>query len=248
MKRALVTGASSGIGREFALRLGKSGYLVTAVARDKDQLIELLAVLGKGHRLMVADLSKMAGINLVAKELKAEHYQLLVNDAGFAVQGRFPDTSLERQLEMVDVNVRALVSLAHTFLGKARIGDALINLSSVLAFLPMPSIGLYAATKALVSSFSESLWYEQKASGVYVMGLCPGMTDTNFYRVAGGGELKAPEALIQTPAQVVEIALRALKARRSPTVICGSLNALMVYSTRVRTRKSVVKQMGRLEP
>lgn len=243
-KRALITGASDGIGREFAVQLGREGWQVTAVARNEGRLKEVVAGLGGGAKYLLADLGTAEGVKIAADELKSSHYDLLVNNAGFAVNGRFSDSSLERQQEMIDVNVKAVVSLAYAFLGQAKSGDALINLSSGLAFLPMPSVGLYAATKALVTSFSESLWYEQKSRGIYVMGLCPGITVTSFFRNSGGGELKAPSILTQTASQVVAKALRELKARRKPSVLSGTMNNILAFTTRFRTRKSVVRQMG----
>jgi short-subunit dehydrogenase len=243
-KRALVTGASSGIGREFAVQLAKEGYQVTALARSEAKLKELAAALGGGSRALVADLSTEEGVRLASDEMKGRHYDLLVNNAGFGVGGRFFETPLERQLEMLNVNVKALVCLAHAFLGQAKPGDALINISSGLAFLPMPSIGLYSATKALVTSFSESLWYEQKSRGVYVMGLCPGVTKTEFSRVASGEDVKAPKIMVQTAEQVVSKALHELKARSKPTVSSGAMNSIFGFMARFRTRKSVVSQMG----
>ena len=244
-KRALVTGASEGIGREFALQLHRQGYQITAVARNEVRLKALAAELGQGSKVLVADLASDAGVKATMQELQAGHYDLLVNNAGFAVSGNFLETSLDRQLQMVDVNVKALVALAHAFLVQAKSGDALINLSSGLAFLPMPSIGLYSATKALVTSFSESLWYEQKSRGVYVMGLCPGITETNFHKNSGApGEMTAPKAMVQTAEQVVTKALVELKARRKPTVLSGLMNGIFAFTTRFRSRKSVVTQMG----
>jgi short-subunit dehydrogenase len=247
-KRALITGASSGIGREFALQLSKEGYQITAVARNEGRLKELVQALGAGSQYRVADLSTAEGVDATASELGAQHYDLLINNAGFGVQGRFFETPLQKQVEMLDVNVKALVTLSHAFLVRAQPGDALINLSSGLAFLPMPAIGLYAATKALVTSFSESLWYEQKSRGVYVMGLCPGITDTSFSKNSGGGDLTAPKAMIQTAEQVVTKALRELKARRKPTVLSGLMNTLFGFTARFRSRRSVVSQMGSITP
>jgi short-subunit dehydrogenase len=243
-KRALITGASDGIGREFALQLGKEGWAITAVARNEARLKELVSTLGGSSKYMVANLAAEEGVKAASDELRSGHYDVLINNAGFGIKGRFLDIPLEKQLEMVNLNVKALVSLAYAFLGQAKAGDALINLSSGLAFLPMPSMGLYAATKALVTSFSESLWYEQKSKGVYVMGLCPGITATSFFRNSGSGDTKAPAIMTQTPQQVVAKALRELKARRKPSVLSGTLNTIFAFTTRFRSRKSVVSQMG----
>ncbi len=243
-KRALVTGASEGIGREFALQLAKAGFLVTAVARNEVRLKELVLEMGEGCGYMLADLSSGEGIGATAAELRAQHYDLLINNAGHGIRGKFYEIPLQKHLRMLDLNVTALVSLAHVFLNQAQSGDALINVSSGLAFLPMPSNGSYSASKALVTSLSESLWYEQKARGIYVMGLCPGITDTKFSVNAGGGPLTAPKVMIQTSAQVVSKALRELKARRKPTVMSGFISSIFVFMSRLQTRKAIAKQMG----
>src|ERR1039457_3134294 len=145
---------------------------------------------------------------------------------------------------MLRLNNEALVKLAYAFLKKAQSGDALINLSSTLAFLPMPGLGLYCASKAFVTSLSESLWYEFKDKGVYVMGLCPGITSTNFQTHSGGRKEELPANLAQTPEQVVSVALKALKARSNPTVISGVKNVIFAALTRTMPRKSTVSMMG----
>lgn len=246
-KHALVTGASEGIGREFAVQLAAKGYSITALARNRARLKDLVAGLGQGHKVLVADLGERAGIDAAVGELKSRHYDLLVNNAGIGVAGRFDQTPMERLQPMLDLNIGALTELSHAFLGQSQAGDALINLSSGLAFLPMPSMGLYAATKAFVTSFSESLWFEQRSRGVYVMGLCPGITRTQFNLRSGGEEeTKAPKAMVQTADQVVAKALRELEARRHPTVLSGLLNSVFAFSTRLRSRKAVVSQMGQM--
>jgi len=114
--------------------------------------------------------------------------------------------------------------------------------------MPMPAIGLYSATKAFVTSFTESLWFEQKARGVYVMGLCPGITSTNFQVNSGGKREDIPKNLAQTPEEVVENAWKALQARRNPTVISGKKNTMMTVMTKVMPRKSTVTMMGKMMP
>jgi uncharacterized protein len=258
MKKALVTGASGGIGRSFAIKLAQEGYLITAVARNEERLEGLIAELSgnlpegtdgdldDGHSYMVADLSTIKGAKLVAKELTEVHYDLLINNAGIGVVGEFHETSLRSLQSMTKLNCDTLVTLSHTFLQKAEIGDALINVSSALAFLPMPSMGLYAATKAFVTSFSESLWYEQKDRGVYVMGLCPGITETAFHKNAGGTEENyPPKSLSQTPEQVVDTALIALKKRKKPTVISGYKNSMFTLFGRMFSRKNLVSMLGK---
>ena len=132
---------------------------------------------------------------------------------------------------MLDVNCGALLTLSHHFLNQARPGDALINLSSVVASLPTPAQPVYSASKAFIASWSECLWEEHRERGVYVMGLCPGITETEFINAASGGTSDGqtlPAAFTQSAEQVVGEALRALEARRKPIVVTGRVNRVMI--------------------
>lgn len=245
-KKALVTGASDGIGKVFALELAKQGYVVTAVARNADRLGEVVKTMGAGHRSLIADLSTAEGQSKACQELAATKYDLLINNAGVGTSGAFTEVPLEKQMAMVRLNCEAVVALSHTFLKTAKSGDALMNVSSTLAFLPMPLLGLYCATKAFVTSFSESLWFEQKKKGVHVMDLCPGITSTSFQVNAGGRKEDVPESLAQTPEQVVAYALKQLASRQRPTVISGSKNRTLAFVTRLMPRSAVVRMMGKM--
>ena len=247
-KKALVTGASEGIGREFAGRLASTGYLVTAVARNEARLEDLIKELGDGHKYIVADLTHPSGLEKVVEELEKDHYDLLVNNAGYGGFGKFYEIELEKSRNMMNLNLDALVALAHRFLKQAQKGDALINISSVLAMMPFPQQGVYSATKAFVSSFSESLWYEQRSRGVYVLGLCPGATVTEFAGRAGISNEDIPAFMLQTSAQVVSVGLKALKKRKKPTVVSGNFNRFNILLSRIMTRKAVVKMMGSFAP
>jgi short-subunit dehydrogenase len=194
----------------------------------------------------VADLSTEAGQEKVIKELAAEHYDILVNNAGVGTVGRFTDIPLEKQKAMLHLNCEAVATLSYSFLKTARSGDALINVSSTLAFLPMPYMGLYCATKSFVTALTETLWFENQAQGIYVMGLCPGITDTNFQIAAGGRKEDLPKNMAQTPDQVVEVALRALRERREPTVISGVKNAIFTGISRIMPRKRTVSMLGKM--
>jgi len=246
LKKVMITGASEGIGRAFAHRLAADGYAVTATARNESRLQELMTELDADcHTYQVADLSTAEGAGTVAEILSGGRFHLLINNAGFAVYGAFYKSGLPRLESMMRLNCDALVTLSQTFLKQAKKGDALINVSSALAFMPMPSLAVYAATKAFVTSFTESLWYEQKERGIYVMGLCPGATASHFHDRAGGDETNRPPAAItQTPEDVVETAMQALAKREKPTVVSGVKNKLVTNLTRMLPRKGIVKMMA----
>lgn len=245
MRRALVTGASEGIGRSFALKLARRGYAVTAVARNGERLESLLAELGPGdHRKIVADLSTEDGLARVVQELTAAHPALLVNNAGFGLVGEFAEMPLPKIREMIFLNVTALVELTHAFLARAGRGDGVIQVGSVLSFLPMPAQAVYSATKAFVASFSESIWYQCRRKGVLVLCLCPGSTATNFADRAGWSKNEVPAWAYESAETVAENALRAYERKFGPTVVSGWLNHLFLFVGRILTRKQLVKVMG----
>jgi short-subunit dehydrogenase len=243
----LVTGSSEGIGQWIARLLARDGYTITAVARNEAKLKDFIKELGGGgHRSVVADLSTEGGQRSIEAELSGGGYNLLVNNAGVGVTGAFHEAPIDRQVAMLNLNCIALVRLAHAFLKNAKDGDALVNVSSTLAFMPMPGLGLYSATKSFVTAFSDSLWFEQKKRGIYVMALHPGITSTRFQTNAGGSMEDLPKGMAQTPEQVAEATLAALRARRTPTVISGAKNAMLAGLSRLMPRKSAVSMMGRM--
>ncbi len=247
MKRsALVTGASEGIGYVFARRLASEGYVVTAAARNEENLKKLTGELGGEHSYIVADLTTTAGQDKIVKAISEKHFDLLVNNAGKAAVGKFAEIPLKRHLEVLTLNCETVVRLSHAYLNSAKAGDALINVSSALAFMPMPLMGLYSATKAFVTSFSESLWHDQKKRGVYVMGLCPGITSTRFNEHSGAGNQETPKIMTQTPKELVDNAMKALRRRKKPTVLSGAVNNVFTFMSRLLSRKAAVNMMGQM--
>jgi short-subunit dehydrogenase len=246
-KTALVTGASSGIGAVFARALAREGYAVTCVARSEDKLLALVKELGSGHRVLVADLADRGQLQTVADDVDRTGYSLLVNNAGYAIYDRFEDTPLDQHEHLMAVNMNALVHLSHTFLKKAASGDALINVASALGLLTYPGGAVYAGSKAFVTNFTESLWYENKERGVFVMALLPGVTDTNFFPVATAGRLAAVQTMRNYPPEVVvEKALAVLRKRKAPSVISGPLYRFLTFmSTRLVSRKRMITIMGK---
>jgi len=246
-KTALVTGASSGIGAVFARELAREGYTVTCVARSQEKLQGLVNELGAGHRILVADLADRDQLQRIVADVESTGYSLLVNNAGYGIYGRFTEVSLDRQEHLMAVNMNALVRLSHAFLKKAEPGDALINVSSSLSLLTYPGGAVYAASKAFVTSFTESLWYENKDRGVHVMALLPGVTDTNFHAVAAAGRTEEVQTMRSYPPEVVvKKALSSLKARKAPLVISGPLYRFLTFlNTRLMSRKMMITIMGK---
>lgn len=251
MNTTLITGASSGIGEVFARKLAALGRNVLLVARSEEKLVTLCNELGRSNSIraqyVALDLSQPESpARLVAEvEKRGLSIDLLINNAGFGSMGEFSNLDLARELNMIDLNVKALVELTHRFLPPMieRRQGAIINVASTAAFQPVPFMATYAATKAFVLSFSEALWEENRSHGIKVLALCPGVTDTNFFEAARGH--KPPARASQTPEEVVDTALRAL-AQGSSHVISGWTNFMMTQSERFVPRSFVIRLAGRM--
>ena len=249
-KNALVTGASSGIGYVFALELANRGYNVTCVARTEEKLNDLVNKLGDGHSYLAADLTNVKQLNEVCKSVEENNYSLLVNNAGYGLYGRFEDIPLESHENLMFLNMNALTRLSYAFLKHAGPGDALINVSSALSLLSYPGGAVYSGSKAFVTNFTESIWYEYKDKGIYVMALLPGLTKTNFHKVAlGDKEGDVPERLAYSPEVVVREALKALETRKKPSLISGPrFRFLTTFSNKLLSRKRMISIMGKNNP
>lgn len=243
-KTALITGVSSGIGKEVALLFATKGYRITGFGRDPKALERTQNLLGSGHTIAVADLCTDIGLKEVCNFLKKTHFDVLINNAGFGVYGSFEQLSLESQLSMLTLNNKALVTLSHTYLQKATKGDALINIGSIAGELSYPVSPVYGATKAFVISFSESLWYTQKKRGIYVCCINPGATNTQFHRRAGAGDFHSASGILQAPEEVAKVIYQAVMDRNDPVIASGYKNTLLAQSKRVLPRKLKVSIMG----
>lgn len=223
-RRAVVTGASSGIGAAFAERLASDHYNLTVVARRRERLAALAQRLReKEHvdvQVVVVDLTKPADLHALEERLAGdEELALLVNNAGFNTSVPFVTLDPDRAEEMINVQVLAVTRLTRAALPGmiARGHGAIINVSSRLAFtasMPSPPLNkraVYAATKAYVNTFTEILHDELKGTGVQVQALCPGIVWTEFYERQGMKPGMFPPAMLQKPEDVVQASLAALK-------------------------------------
>ena len=246
MNTTLITGASSGIGAAFARKLAKRGRNVLLVSRSEDKLIALCNELGRlsGSRAqyLVMDLREPDAAGRLLEETQKRELvvEMLVNNAGFGSMGSFAQLELDRELEMIDLNVKSLVDLTYKFLVpmRERRQGTIVNVSSTAGFQAVPFMATYAATKAFVLSFSEALAEENGSHGIRVLALCPGVTDTNFF--AASKIDRPPMRTVQTAEEVVDAALRGL-ARGKTTVICGWTNWVTVEAERFVPRSVVTK-------
>ena len=249
---ALITGASSGIGACFARALAARGRPLVLVARSKDKLEALAREIITKHSVRIEVIEQDLGLEGAAQRLAATltergiEVDLLVNNAGFGAQGQFWKLSLDRQVEMLRLNIMTLTELAYLLLPAMveRRGGGIINVSSTASFQPIPYTSVYAATKAYVTSFSMGLAEEAAEYGVRVLALCPGGTATNFFDAGQFSKVKMPGGL-QSPEAVVEAGLRALDRGRS-LAVPRFLNRLMIFSQRLAPRRMAARIAGNM--
>ncbi len=254
MSTALITGASSGIGREFAQQLAAQTTNLVLIARSSDVLQQMATELQERYAIQVSvivqDLTAPDAGTLVYKAVQAQGLtiDLLVNNAGFGDYGAFVQRSRQKQLDMIQLNITALVDLTHQFLPAMvqRRSGAVINVSSIAAFQPLPYLSVYAATKAFVLSFSEALWAETQPHGVKVIALCPGPTESNFMEVAEFPTAINGKTQPLVPAdQVVQAALEALESNQTNVVTGGWANQLVVNASRFLPRELLVSLVAK---
>lgn len=238
-KWALITGASSGIGAEFALQLAALEFNLVLVARRKDRLENISAELIAKYKIetlvISLDLSTPNFLETIKNQTNHLDIGLLINNAGFAITGSFLNDKLENQLSLLDVNCKAPLVLSHYFgnkmLKKGKGG--IINIASTAAFLPLPYWSNYAASKAYLLSFSEGIWYELKHNGIDVLAVCPGPTQTEFTSIAKVN-FKG-----MTANDVVNYSLKNLG--KKPSIIVGFANQFSIFFLRFFSRKILIK-------
>ena len=186
--KALITGASSGIGKDMAIYLASKGYDLILVGRNKDKLEELQNILKVNSQIIIADLSSETKVKEVYVMTKNENIDILINNAGFGDFGNFYETDLNNEMEMINTNVIAVHLLTKLFLRdmQKRNSGYILNVASSAAFGPGPLMATYYATKAYVNNLTEAINEElrREKSNVFVCSLCPGPVDTNFNNVA----------------------------------------------------------------
>lgn len=241
---ALVTGASSGIGLEMCRELSSRNINLIIVARSTDKLIELKKELNSKYSSMIhiftKDLSDAKNAEELYHEIKQEGLKvtMLINNAGFGSYGDFAEKNLEEELRMIQLNISSLVVLTKLFLKDmiARKHGYIMNMASLLSFMPFPYFSVYAATKSFVLYFSEALSAEVQGTGVSVTTLCPGPTDSNF----ASDEMEQTKAYkrlkLQQPADVAKKGIDKM-LRKKGVVILGLQNKLIYLSTKISFRK-----------
>jgi len=252
MKVTLITGASSGIGEEFARRLAAEGHNLVLVARSEKALHELCDELMLKHKIMahyiVADLSQHGAEGQIFEETERHGFEVdwLINNAGFGAYGDFAKIDIEKQTGMIEVNIRSLLALTHRYLPamRERRSGTIINVSSAAGFQPLPYMSVYAATKSFVTSFSEAIAEENRDFGIQVMALCPGSTKTNFFKAASMNNPIHAKGQ-QTVAEVVDTALRGVRQGRT-RIISGLTNHVTALAVNFVPNSVITRMMGRV--
>jgi uncharacterized protein len=250
---ALITGASSGLGEQFAYALAHEHYDLVLVARRDDRLAAVAGrarSLGAGSvRSLRADLSQRETPAALHEQLAGEevHVDYLVNNAGFGTTGKFHRLPLARELEEIDLNAVSVAAMTRLFLPAMldRRRGTIINVASTAAFQPTPYMATYGATKAFVMSFTEALAAELSGTGVTAMALCPGPVHTEFQKVANNERARFPSFVWTEAERVVQEAIASAASGRS-VCVAGALNYAMAIASRLAPRGLAVRISGTL--
>jgi short-subunit dehydrogenase len=245
----LITGASAGLGAEFARQLAGRGQRLVLVARRTERIAALAAELGNA-RAVTADLASPGGVAGLIADLKTagEHVDLLVNNAGFGLHGRFAEQEAPRLREMIDLNIGALTDLCRAVAPGmiARKSGGIINVASTAAFQAGPGMAVYFATKAFVLSLTEALHEELKPHGIKVSALCPGPTRTEFGAVAGFAKNGAFDRIAMDAPAVVAAGLGGL-GKNHAVVVPGMVNKFGAAGTRFIPRPLLRRIAGAIK-
>ncbi len=237
MKVVIITGASSGIGKEFAKQM--DDYFTNIdefwlVARNKDKLKDLAASLKHSTRILAMDITKDAQLERLEDTIEEKDAQvcMLINCAGYGLMGNFANQDREEMLGMIRLNCEALTNITHRLIPYMRKGSRIIQLASSAAFLPQVDFAVYAATKSYVLSFSRALNEELKARGISVTAVCPGPVDTPFFDIAEktGTTLSIKKYTMVSAKEVVALALRDSYHKRATSVCSLPIQAFQVLA------------------
>jgi short-subunit dehydrogenase len=254
MGTALITGASAGLGVDFARALAAEGHDLILTARRLDRLDALADDLEARHGIkaatIAADLAEPGAVGGLMAEVAKRGLAVntLINNAGFGLSGAVAGQDVNQLVRMIELNCRALVELCHAVLpGMIQMrSGGILNVASTAAFQPGPFMAVYYASKAFVLSFSEALHEEVRKQGVHVTALCPGPTATEFFDAAGTGEDFALRKLASDPKKVVRDGLNALRGNRA-VKISGAMNAVMAQSTRFTPRVVLRRVVAKIQ-
>lgn len=234
MEYALITGAGRGIGKAMAVLLAKKGYGLLLVSRSETELKQLAEELETEAFYYATDLSQPASVQKVANWCKSYPVSILINNAGYGLWGEFEELELNNQVNMLQLNINALVELTHILLPqlKQRPQAYILNVASTAAYQAVPTLALYAASKAFVLSFSRALRYELKNTAVSVSCLCPGPTDTGFAHRAGMDALAELAAKFNmSPDEVAGEGIKGM-FNKSAEIVPGFLNKISAIGAR----------------
>ncbi|WP_328467986.1 SDR family oxidoreductase [Actinoplanes sp. NBC_00393] len=247
----LITGASSGLGAEFARRLAQRGSHLVLVARRGDRLESLATTLTADHGVTVTPIAMDLAVPGAGAKLAAAvdgiEITSLINNAGFGTHSLFHQADPQRLTDEITLNVTSLTEISRAFIEPLRRHGAgiLVNVASIAGYQPGPTLAVYAATKAYVLSFTEALHFESRGTGLRVMALSPGATDTEFFDVAGQGADGGTRRMKAD--QVVALTLKALDRRTPPpSLITGRANRLMMGAGRLVGRRLTTAALGRM--
>ena len=250
-KTVLITGASNGFGMEFAKLFAIDGYNLVLVARSVDRLRELGYSLQDEHQLqqvciVQSDLSRREAPQEIYDQLKQKgvHVDVLVNNAGVGVHGFFHETELDRELDLIQLNITSLVHLTKLFLKDmvARNEGKILNLASIVSFMPSPLMAVYAASKAFVLSFSEALQNEVKDKNITITALCPGASDTYFFKRADAENSRAANGPLSSPEDVARDGYAALM-KGETRIVSGVLNKVQAGISNVLPDSALASTM-----
>lgn len=250
---AIITGASSGIGAELAPLLAERGYNLVLVARRRERLQALAEKLGAGKpglevQILELDLCSPGAVTKLI-EACPQSIALLVNNAGVGQAGPAIENPIEGQLALIQLNITALTELSLRLAPRMPQGSQILNVASVVGFMPVPQLAVYAATKAFVLSFTEALDHELRPRGLRCKALCPGATETEFYDRAEtpNRRIRRSSLILMSGQAVAREAIRLLDSRAT-TRVTGLLNKLLTFSPRLLPRRWMTAISGQFTP